>query len=241
GPHLRPPKVCVHHRVWAAMRGIAAGVVVACVVGLGLAGGASARPSKRLGTYLVGVASRSINPDPDGTFAGKPVYLGGYGIGGGSPVFKGRPATGILGDGISVRAIAVSDGVHPLAVADIETQGWFVANKDAPYGLVDTRKAVAERTGGRLPAEAVVIQSDHTHSGPDPMGVWGGVPVEYRRYIFDRTVDAVVEAFDSMRPGTLWYGVADGTGLLANQFGYDAANRNVDGEVRVLQARDPKK
>src|SRR5439155_20611062 len=133
--HLRPPKVCAHDRVWAAMRGIAAGVVVACVVGLGLAGGASARPSKRLPIYLVGVASRSINPDPDGTFAGNPVYLGGYGIGGGSPVLEGRPATGILGDGIQVRAFVVSDGVHPLAIADIETQGWFVAVKNGPYGL----------------------------------------------------------------------------------------------------------
>ena len=50
--------------------------------------------------YLVGAATHSINPDPDGTFAGKPVYLGGYGIGGGSPVLAGRPATGVLGDGL---------------------------------------------------------------------------------------------------------------------------------------------
>ena len=35
--------------------------------------------------YLVGAARHSINPDPDGTFAGKPVYLGGYGIGPGAP------------------------------------------------------------------------------------------------------------------------------------------------------------
>ena len=82
--------------------------------------------------YLVGAATRSINPDPDGTFAGKPVYLGGYGIGGGSPVFEGRPATGVLGEGISVRAFAVSDGRTPFAIADIESQGWFVATKNGP-------------------------------------------------------------------------------------------------------------
>src|SRR5437773_5340937 len=129
--------------------------------------------------YLVGAASRSINPDPDGTFAGKPVYLGGYGIGGGSPVLEGRPATGILGDGISVRAFVVSDGRVPFAIADIETQGWFVAVKNGPYGLLDMRKQVQQRTSGALPAENVVIQSDHTHSGPDPLGVWGGIPDEY--------------------------------------------------------------
>src|SRR3954454_7345373 len=196
---------------------IRAGVLVAMACGLGATGVAEAKKPPKPATYLVGMADRSINPDADGTFAGKPVYLGGFGIGGGSPVFEGRPATGVLGDGLHVRAVAMSDGQHPLAIADIETQGWFVANKDAPDGLVDMRKAVAERTAGGLPAESVVVQSDHTHSGPDPLGVWGGIPLEYRKLIFDRTVDAIVAAYDSMRPATLWYGVAVGTALLSNQ------------------------
>ena len=134
-------------------------------------------------TYLVGAASRTINPDADGSFAGQPVYLGGYGIGGGSPVFQGRPATGILGEGLSVRAFAVSDGRRPFVIADIEAQGWFVALKNGPWGLLDMRKEVERRTGGALPAESVVIQSDHSHSGPDALGVWGGVPDEYLRYV----------------------------------------------------------
>jgi hypothetical protein len=188
-------------------------------------------------TYLVGSATRSINPDPDGTYAGKPVYLGGYGIGGGSPVFEGRPATGILGDGISVRAFAVSDGHTPFAIADIETQGWFVAVKNGPYGLLDMRKQVEQRTGGALPAENVMIQSDHSHSGPDPMGVWGGVPDEYMRYMADRTVDAIVAAYSSMHPARLYYGTAPGGDLLSNQFDYDDANKVMDSDVRVLQAR----
>src|SRR4051794_37561472 len=100
--------------------------------------------------YEVGVASRSINPGPDGKFGGQPVFLGGYGFGG-PPVQSGRAATGILGDGIHVRAFAVSDGRHPFAIADIETQGQFVAEKDGPYGLLDIRKAVQTATGGKLP------------------------------------------------------------------------------------------
>jgi hypothetical protein len=201
------------------------------------AGGAdlSGAPKQR---YLVGAATRSINPDADGTFAGKPVYLGGYGIGGGGPVFQGRPATGILGEGVSVRAFAVSDGRVPFAIADIETQGWFVAVKDGPYGLLDMRKEIERRTGGRLRAENVMIQSDHSHSGPDPMGVWGGMPEEYMRYVSNRTVDAIVAAHSSMRPARLYYGTAPGRDLLANQFDYDEANKVVDSDVRVLQARD---
>ncbi len=82
-----------------------------------------------------------------------------------------------------------------------------------------------------------MIQSDHSHSGPDTMGVWGGVPVAYRQMIADRTVEALVEAFRTMRPGTLYYGTAPGRDLLSNQFDYDAANQAVDSDVRVLQAR----
>jgi hypothetical protein len=104
---------------------------------------------------------------------------GGYGIGGGSPVFAGRAATGTLGRGPSVRAFAVADGRGGrFAIADIETQGWFVATKDGPYGLLDMRKAVERRTGGRLAAERVVVQTDHSHAGADTIGVWGGVPLE---------------------------------------------------------------
>ena len=151
--------------------------------------------------YRVGIAQRSISPDPDGTFAGQPVYLGGYGIGGGSPVFAGRAATGILGGGPSVRAFAVADrDGNVFAIADIETQGWFVATKDGPYGLLDMREAVEERTGGELDAEHVVVQTDHSHSGADTMGVWGGVPPEYRSYMFDQTVDAIVEAYETHAP-----------------------------------------
>jgi hypothetical protein len=55
-----------------------------------------------------------------------------------------------------------------------------------------------------------------------------------------QTEDAIVEAYQSMRPGRLYYGTAPGRDLLSNQFGYDAAHGNdtLDSDVRVLQARD---
>jgi hypothetical protein len=197
-----------------------------------------AKPPKQP-KYEVGLATRSISPDADGTFAGQPVYLGGYGIGGGSPVLAGRPATGILGEGPSVRAFAVTDDEgNAFAIADVETQGWFAATKNGPYGLIDMRKAVAEATGGALPAESVVVQSDHSHGGADTIGVWGGVPDEYMEFMKQQTVDAIVEAFESRERGTLWYGTAPGRDLLSNQFDYDEVNKVVDSDVRVLLARD---
>src|SRR3954471_12853652 len=85
-------------------------------------------------TYDVGIATRTIAVGADGKYDGQPVYLGGYGIAS-PPVTAGRPAAGSLGAGPSVRAIAVGDGKHVMAVADAELQGWFASSKDGPYGI----------------------------------------------------------------------------------------------------------
>ena len=182
--------------------------------------------------YRVGVSARTINPDADGTFDGEPVYLGGYDIG---PV---RPATGILGKGLHVRAIAISGGGGDVAIADIESQGMFAAYKQGRLGLVDMRREVAARTKGKLDPGEVIIQSDHSHAGPDGLGVWGGVPTAYKQLVFDRTVSAIIRAYKSRRPGRLRYGKVRAEPLLSNQFDYDKANEGVDDEMRVLQAVD---
>jgi hypothetical protein len=198
-----------------------------------------ALPASASAGYEVGAAHRDLNPTAAEIRSGK-VYLGGFGATG-MPPLGGRHATGILGEGPSVGAFVVGDGNGgALAIADIEVQGWFAATKDGPYGLVDMRRAVAARTHGALRADEVFIQSDHTHSGADAMGVWGGVPLSYRKRMFDHTVDAIVDAWDHRRPAAeLVYGTADGGELLNNQFGYDPNNQEMDTEVRVLQARAP--
>src|SRR3954467_1435024 len=224
------------------MRHFLALSAIAAAMALAVAPVATAKPHKprksRTSTYEVGLATRSINPDPDGTYAGAPVYLGGYGIGGGSPVLTGRAATGILRDGSAVRAIVIGDGKHALAIADVEAQGWFAETRDGPYGISDVRRAVAQATDGRLPASRVIVQSDHSHSGVDLMGVWGGTPDAYRAYVVKQTTEAILAAYRARRAGTLWYGTAPGRDLLSNQFDYDAANQAMDSDVRVLQARD---
>ena len=199
--------------------------------------------------YQVGLATRSINPDAselNATDDANKVFLGGYGIGCCESINKGRWATsilddptGALGHGLDVRAIAIGDGTKTIVLADATLQGWFTADKDDKYGITDVRKAVEARTNGKVRATDIVIQSDHSHSGPDLLGVWGGVPPAYQQYVAKQTEDAIVAAIDNEQPATLWYGTADGTSLLSNQFGGDPNNPNIDGEVRVLQARDP--
>lgn len=197
--------------------------------------------------YVVGAAKRSINPDADGTFAGKPVYLGGYGFGSGGvwdmAGLSRPPASGILAPGIFARAFVVStdgDPAHALALVSVETQGLFAAYQQGPYGLEDMRRTAEAEVG--IPAERVIIGGNHSHAGPDTLGVWGGVPTEYLQYIKDQTVGAIADAWAVAKPATLWFGAAEANNgtddLIANQFDHDPANQSVESELRVLQARD---
>jgi hypothetical protein len=185
--------------------------------------------SKAPKTYRVGMAARSVGLDANGTFAGQPVYLGGYGLGNGRvgehfagvdnpgphpydlglKYDDGRAATGNLADGIHVRAAVISagKGKQNFAIADIENQGCFTQNKQG-YGLVTMRKQVAEQTKGALPADHVFIQCDHSHGGPDLIGAWGGVPDQYLSFVQRQTVAAIVDAFSHQRAAKLWYGTA---------------------------------
>ncbi|GAC1443728.1 MAG: hypothetical protein NVSMB55_18110 [Mycobacteriales bacterium] len=209
----------------------------------------------RPATYFVGAATESINPTAP-QIATRKLYLGGYGLSSGSvadtvPVFNGRRATGILGEGVHSRALAISDGSKVMVLSQIETQGVFAAYKSGPYGIEDIRRdaaaavARARPSGPRLPAGAILVNSDHTHAGPDTAGVWGGVPADYLQLIHDRTVDAIVRAYLAMVPTHLSYGTAkggvngkDANALINNQFSNDPANQSMDDELRVLQATD---
>jgi hypothetical protein len=241
---------------------------------------------------------------------------------GASAALGDRYAIGILGDnsfsrysssdgtaesdGAHSRAFAVSDAPsatgQPATVilAQIETQGYFSAYKQGPFGENEIRKdassligqvATGKATvtcptvtdgdddnqgdnndGGPKPpkgwptapvptASQIVVDSNHSHGGPDTAGVWGGVPTSYLKLVHDQTVNAIVCAWKAMRPATLSYGIShagvsgegqylpsDGVNaLLHNQFSYDTdnagnpelSNQTMDDEVRVFQAHDP--
>jgi hypothetical protein len=217
-------------------------------------GGAVPPSTAKPAVYLVGAAVESINPTA-AMIATKQFYLGGYGlssgtVGGVVPVMDGRFATGILGDGVHTRALAVSDGATAIVTAQIETQGVYAAYKTGPFGEEDMRRdaaaaALRARPGGpKLGPGQIVINSNHSHAGPDTAGVWGGVPREYLQLVHDRTVAAIVKAYTSMVPATLSYGTAKGgvsgkdpDALISNQFSHDPVNQAMDDELRVLQAK----
>src|SRR3954454_9209004 len=246
--------------------------------------------------YLVGGDVESINPTA-AMLANNDFFLGGYGFGSGRPgnavnvpgasdALGNRFATGILGDhsynqfpsadgtaesdGVHSRAFAVSGGKHTIVLGMIETQGYFDAYKQGPFGINEIRKDASQQIGDLAAsikagdpqpghgndhiappvpsASEIVVDSDHSHGGPDTAGVWGGVPTSYLKLVHDRTVTAIVEAWQRMRPASLVYGTTKAgvqgvdpdsmDPLTTNQFRGDPNNSSTDDELRVLQARD---
>lgn len=162
--------------------------------------------------WLVGFAKESVDPRP----CPPPVpsapcdlnanlHLGGYGLG------PTRTSTGPLVDGdgavehIDARAMAVSNAQgRTLLLEAIENQGMFAAYKQGPYGLDDIRMQVSHDTG--VPVASIVIDTDHSHAGPDLIGLWGGVPVSYLQLVRDRAVAALDLAYQHRVPATLEVG-----------------------------------
>lgn len=209
-------------------RAFAAAAALAAALGAVGCDDAASPPVPRL---EVGSARRDITPDPTTAPPDGRVFLGGYGIG------PTRLSTGVLAP-IAVRAMVIHDGRRGVAFVENETQGMFATYRGGPFGLIDAAKAIEEATGGAIPREGVFTSSDHSHAGPDAVGVWGGVPDTYLAFVRDQVVAAVVEAWDTRRPAELWVGTEDATDLLNSQFRVPP-NDVVDGELRMLLAVEP--
>ncbi|HEX8647351.1 MAG TPA: hypothetical protein VF715_10660, partial [Thermoleophilaceae bacterium] len=175
------------------------------------------------GAFAVGAARRSTNPA-----AGERLCLGGYGP---CPNGKGRTMTGIKDD-LYARAMAVSAERGDLILVTTSNVGFFAAYKSEGLGIYELRQEVARRTG--VPAGSVLVQADHSHSAPDTIGIWGGVPPSYVRRLQDAAVDAAVAAWRARRPARLYAGRADGPGVTSS---YSAPpNVGTDDEFRLLWA-----
>jgi hypothetical protein len=236
--------------------------------------------------YLVGADVQSINPTP-AMIATKSFFLGGYGLSSGNignnlipppaalpnEVVTPRAAIGLLGNtdadghGVHSRTFAIGDGSNVIEFAEIETQGYFNAYRQGPYGTEQIRNdaaaaIVAAHKGATITAAQILVNSVHTHGGPDTVGAWGGVPTTYLQLIHDRTVAALVNAYNQMQPAHVQFATAhagvigenvcstqgaedlpcypadgDGDPLLTNQLAETSQNSGMDDEIRVLQAR----
>src|SRR5207245_11222812 len=87
--------------------------------------------------------------------------------------------------------------------------GQMAARVPAAATLPSGMPAPGKRTGQAIapvpsPSE-IVVDSDHSHGGPDTAGVWGGVPTSYLKLVHDRAVAAIVASWQKLQPATLSY------------------------------------
>ncbi len=175
-----------------------------------------------LPAYKVGAAALSIAPP--GT-----VNLGGNGLGNGTGLSNivGRGGQGhVTSEDIKARAVVFDDGKQAIAIATIETQGYFAAYRDGLKGLADMAAAAASPG---LPADHILIAADHTHSGPDTIGAWGGVPASYFDLVYRQTVAAIRTAYAQRRFATVYAGHSAAYDLIYNQSCPEALYQGDDG------------
>jgi hypothetical protein len=194
----------------------------AALAALMLPGAAQARPAP---TFEVGAAKALTNPP-----MGERLCLGGYGS---CPDGEGRTMTGVRDD-MYARALAISAQGEGLILVHTTNIGFFASYKAAGAGIYHLRQEVARRTG--VPAGSVIVQADHSHSAPDTIGIWGGVPESWLRFLQAQAVEAAVQAWQARRPARVYAGTADGPGITSSYA--SEPNVSTDDEFRLLWAVD---
>ena len=128
----------------------------------------------------VGVDVRDVSPDAE-ALAKKNIYMGAYG----APYTRGA-AQGVH-DAIYARSFAIEAGGAGIVLAIVDLPG--MGNRVTRA----IRQKVAGLTG--LSEAQVLVGTTHTHSSPDLMGLWGGVPGEYRTWLIDQTAASMAAAW----------------------------------------------
>ena len=188
-------------------------------------------PKPKLGFYA-GAAKTLVNPVNPQTGRPENICLGGYGD---CADGAGRTMTGVKDD-LYARAVAFADRRGGSFIAVNHTSiGLFASYKTlAGVGSYYARQAIAAKTG--VPAGHIVIQADHSHAGPDTIGIWGGIPTWYLTQLQDGIVDAAVRAWNGRQRATLFAGTADGPGVTSSYA--KAPNDSVDTTFNLLWAED---
>lgn len=137
--------------------------------------------------FFVGVHVADVSPSQ--AHLDSDVYMGAYG----APYTRG-PAQGVH-DKIFARSFAIETDGGGIVMAIVDLPGMGNQNTRA------VRKQVAELTG--LDEAQVLVGTTHSHSAPDLMGLWGGVPGGYRDFINDEIAMSMAAAWDDRVPATL--------------------------------------
>jgi len=162
--------------------------------------------------------------DGDGDNQFDAIWLAGF--------HQNRPAAGVH-DPIWARSVVWDNGQLCVALVSLDAIGLFHDD------VIDIRNQLTQQ----LPAiDYVIIAATHNHEVPDLMGLWGpnplqsGVNDDYLKWVRDRTVESVVEAYGKRRPARVELARLDST---ASDLVRDSRPpRVLDDELHLMLFRD---
>ncbi len=177
---------------------------------------------------LIGAARTDITPST-------PQMMGGYGV-----FFlstkRCRWSTGVH-DPLFATAMVFQKDSDVVAFLSLDLIG--LASPD----VNDIRNALAARVP--IDTKSIVVSSNHTHHGPDTMGLWGtvfpphsGRDETYMAFLKERASQAVIEAFNRRKPARLTVAVGELAELHRNiRLDQDPA-ASIDHTMTVLRTED---
>ena len=140
------------------------------------------------------------------------IFMGGYGIGPMNPIVKWDDEYGLW-----ARSVAMGDGTDTVVLTLIDAVYWeaHYANMCDGCGFLDLAEKLAAETG--LKPESFVFASTHSHTSPDFIGGWGGVPAWYMEQATASLETAAKQAVASMEPAVLETGEVVARGFNAER------------------------
>ena len=113
--------------------------------------------------------------------------------------FKERRAEGVL-DNLEANTIAVSVGDQKAVLMNLD-----LCYMGTPYAT-EAREAVSKKTG--LPMEAIYVQCNHTHTGPQiTKGLGEPLEDEYFEFLKTRMADSAQMALNDLQPAKMGWGI----------------------------------
>ena len=136
------------------------------------------------------------------------IYMGGYGIGPMLPIVSWDNEYGLWS-----RSIAMSDGADTVVLTLLDAVYWeaYYNSMCADCGFLQLAEQLAKQTG--LSPDSFIFASTHSHTAPDFIGGWGGVPRWYMQQVTDSLKASATQAVAAMQPAVLETGET-----LARQF-----------------------
>ena len=164
------------------------------------------------------------------------LYMGGYGIGPMNPITTWTDPYGLW-----VRSVAVSDGSETVVLTILDGVYYFGEYRDMceDCGFFDLAAELGEEL--EVDPSGFLFASTHSHTSPDFIGGWGGVPDWYFRQVADAIRTSVRQAVGSLKPAVVEMGEA-----LARPFNaerrdfYRSAEESQLAWFRVLRTKNGK-